>query len=287
LRRAIASVLDQDMTDVEVVVADDSGDLEPVVREFRDERLVYICNNPRRGMVANWSFLLDRSRSGLLGLLMDDDQLLPGFLTAVTRCFDGDPALGLVFTDHLFSNGDSTWPRSCEFPGGRHVGGIEAMIRCRPVAISASVMRRDVWEAVRPLPDILTADLVMHLRIVSAGYPIYYINRPLMTYAVHDTQQSYVSPKFRQDQVSAWESFAFDGAAERLRRRQLARALVSVAAAQMSDDDVPAARESLRRARALGRVNAGQKAAALSALASNAALTRKVLQARRMWKRLR
>src|SRR2546425_3765166 len=98
---AIESVLSQDFEELEVVVGDDSGDLEPVVNRFGDPRVRYLRNPRRLGMAGNWNAVLDRADGRLLGLLMDDDRLLPGFVRSTVSQFEEDPSLGVVFTNHL------------------------------------------------------------------------------------------------------------------------------------------------------------------------------------------
>jgi glycosyltransferase involved in cell wall biosynthesis len=282
LHRAISSVLDQGVAAVEVVVGDDSGDLEPVVKSINDDRVVYLRNETRLGMAGNWGSVLDHCSGSLIGLLMDDDELLPGFLPAVIDRFAAEPDLGVVFTNHVFADEDNRWPRSCALAEGRYDDFVLPLLRHRPVAVSATVMRSDVWQQVRPLPDLLTADMVMHLRIALAGYPFFYIDRPLMAYAVHPGQQSAYSPQFRQDQVRAWEMFRFDDRkAERLRRRYLARARVSVAAADLRQGRIAEARQGLAQARALGLVATGPAGVLLSLLARRPALALRALDARR------
>jgi hypothetical protein len=160
------------------------------------------------------------------------------------------------------------------------------LLQHRPVAVSAAVMRRDIWEQVRPLPDLLTADMVAHIRIALAGHAFYYIDEPLMAYAVHDDQQSAASPRFRNDQVSAWEMFSFDdAAAERIRRHHLGRARVSMAAADLQDDRLVQARRSLAEARALGLRATGAKGIALGVVARQPWLSRIAVAAWRLFRR--
>ncbi len=281
LRQAIDSVLIQEPGDLEVVVGDDSGDLEPVVQAVGDDRVVYVRNERRLGMAGNWNAVLDRSRGRFVGLLMDDDRLLPGFLRAVVDRFDDDPGLGVVCTNHAFDDGRRIWTRRCRMPAGRQEASPFLLLRHRPMAVSASVMRRQVWQAVRPLPDLLTADVVLHVRTVLAGYPYYYVDEPLMVYRVHAGQQSATAERFRHDQVAALELFSFEEAeAERIRRRYLARALVAVAASELREGEVTRAREELRRARHLGPTAIGARGMAL-ALAAEAPAT--LLPLVRLW----
>jgi glycosyltransferase involved in cell wall biosynthesis len=267
------------MTDVEVVVGDDSGELEPVVQRVGDGRVIYVRNQPHLGMAENWNAVLDRARGRYLGLLMDDDYYLPGFLSAVMQAFSAVPDVGLVCTDHMFSNGTRMWARDCKLAEGRYDASAYTMLSSRAAAVSATVVRRDVWHAVRPLPDLLTADVVMHMRIAIAGYPMFYIDRPLMVSAVHPGQQSASSPRFRQDRVSALQMLSFDEPrAEQLRRQRLTQARISVAAAQLRADQIDEARSTLRSAREFGRRMVGVQGLALTLLARRPTLARRLLR---------
>jgi glycosyltransferase involved in cell wall biosynthesis len=279
LERAIMSVLEQDVTDVEVVVGDDSGDLESVVQRINDRRVVYVRNEPRLGMAENWNAMLDRARGRYLGLLMDDDYYLPGFLSEVMQAFSAAPDVGLVCTDHMFSDGARMWARICTLPEGRHDASAFTMLSSRAAAVSATVIRRDIWQAIRPLPDLLTADVVMHLRVAIAGHPMFYIDRPLMVYSVHPGQQSITSPRFREDQVAALQLFSFDEPqAEKLRHRRLTQARISVAAAQLRADQIDEARATLRSAREFGLGSLGARGLMLTLLARYPALARPLLR---------
>lgn len=283
LQRAIKSVLNQGVANVEIVVGDDSGDLEPYVDAINDDRIVYVRNPARLGMAENWNTVLDRCAGSLIGLLMDDDELLEGFLPAVLARFGAEPDLGLVFTDHVFRDGDRVWPRKCGLHGGRYDDFVLPLLMHRPVAVSAAVMRRDVWAQVRPLPDLLTADMVMHLRIALARHAFYYIPEPLMAYAVHPDQQSASSPRFRRDQVIAWEMFRFvDPEAEALRRNYLAKAKVSAAAADLREGRFSDAQHELAEARELGVRATGVSGLLLEAMAQVPAVGQLALRA---WRR--
>jgi glycosyltransferase involved in cell wall biosynthesis len=265
LREAIVSVTSQSVRDVEVLVGDDSGDLRDVVASAGDERVVYIRNEPRLGMAANWNALLDRARGRYVGLLMDDDRLLSGFLERTVARLEADPCLGVAFTNHYFDRAGSLRPRECALPDGRHERFLASYLRHMPVAVSAALMRREVWEQVRPLPDLLTADVVLHVRAALAGWAFSYVDEPLMVYRVQDGQQSGHESRFRDDGVSAWESFAADDEAEMLRRARLARALVSRAASRVKARRLDDARLDLARARELGPLGAKGRTLALLA----------------------
>jgi glycosyltransferase involved in cell wall biosynthesis len=258
LRAAIESVLNQDLDDLELLVGDDSGDLESAL--VSDPRIRYFRNPTRLGMAGNWNSLLDRARGRFVGLLMDDDELMPGFLRTVVSQFERDPSLGVVFTNHYFRDGGRLRERACGLAEGRYEDFLLPLLRYRPVAISASLVRRELWAGVRPLPDLLTADVVLQVRAALLGWPFFYVDRPLMAYRLHPGQLSRDEERFRDDDVHVWESFSFaDPECERLRRRYVAEALVSRSATHVKNDRIEAAGLDLERARALDSTSLGAR----------------------------
>jgi glycosyltransferase involved in cell wall biosynthesis len=252
LGEAIDSVLTQNYRDLEVIVSDDSGELGEVVERRADKRLRYFCNPTNFGMARNWTASLDRATGEYIGLLMDDDRLLPGFLESVVPPLQDDSTLGITFSNHLFSNGRRVWQRDCRLVEGKYAEFLTLLLVHKPVAVSAALMRREVWEAIRPLPDLLTADLYMHLRVAESGWSFYYVDRPLMVYRVHQGQLSSNEVPFREDNVRLWNYFQFvDSEAEVLRRRHLAGALVQRAASRAKQGQLDKAREDVSQARRL------------------------------------
>lgn len=120
LRCAIASVLRQSISDLEVVVSDDSTQGVSVVNALADERVRYRANSPRLGMAGNWQAALDATSAPAVALLMDDDVLLPGFLQRSLEVLANEPEVGVAFSNHYFVEGDRRWLRECELPAGTH-----------------------------------------------------------------------------------------------------------------------------------------------------------------------
>ena len=135
-------------------------------------------------MANNWNSLLDKARGRYLALLMDDDVLAPTF---AAKCLEGfsSAEVGISFANHrFFDDAGRWWVRECALPAGLHRTFLIKLLELRPVAVSAAIMRREVWNQVRPLPDILTADLYMHAQAAAAGWSFFYVDEPLMSYRV-------------------------------------------------------------------------------------------------------
>lgn len=250
---AVASVLAQTFTDLEVIVTDDSEHSQDLARDFPDDRLRYFPNPERLGMAANWQRGLSLARGRYVGLLMDDDWLLPTYVERCLAVFEEEAATGVVFANHFFDEGGKLTPRRSVTPAGRHDHFLPLLLAHKPVAVSATLMRREVWDDVLPVPPIHTADMALHIRAAEAGWSFHYIDEPLMTYRLHETQLSRTL-QFRDHEVELWRQFGFAPGSpeESLRRSLLAKALLSSAAGHMQRRDFEEARKLAEEAEALG-----------------------------------
>ena len=98
--RAITSVLEQSVSDLELLVIDDGStdDLDAVLRDFPDPRLRLLRHHPRRGAAAARNRGLREARGSYIAFLDSDDFWFPGSLAAQLARFDAAPrGTGLVF----------------------------------------------------------------------------------------------------------------------------------------------------------------------------------------------
>jgi glycosyltransferase involved in cell wall biosynthesis len=231
LPRAIASVLEQGRDDIEVIVGDDAGDLADVVAGFDDGRVLYRRNSPRLSLSGHARALLEAARGRYLGLLDDDDLLLPGFLDATIERLDADPSVGIVFTNYFYEAGGRLHKRHWPIPGGRHDHFLATVIRSCPINPSVALIRREAWqdgERRHPVRDDTFADMTMWMRAAEAGWAFYFIDSRLVVYSMHPAQAIHQEAVTRERAVRLWESFRFDDPeCERLRRLRLAEALLA------------------------------------------------------------
>jgi hypothetical protein len=274
LDQAIASVLGQSFPDFEIVVSDNSGRgaLEGVVRRINDPRIRYFRNEVNYGMGENWNLCLDRARGGLLALLMDDDRWLPGFLEETVGAFDKDPTLGVVFTNHYFEENGRLRLRESSLLPGRYSSFLSWAVRFTPVPASAIVMTQDVWRAVRPMPNLITADVILQFRAAIAGYAFYYVNAPLMIYRCHPGQLTNTVTSLN-DTIQLWSMFRFeDPDLEQIRQTQLAETLVRQAARSLRSGAYSQARETGAAARAIREVKLTHRDRSIAFFACHPAL---------------
>ena len=252
LCEAIESVLAQTFHSFEIVVVDDSDRLFPLVGRFDDPRIRYYSNGPPRGSVAAIRRALRLARGHLVGLLDDDDIWLPDFLATVLECFERDPRLGFVFTDHYLDLRGRRVPRRPPLGAGRQEDFLTDLLEYWPVTLSSSLMRREVWddgERRLPLADGTIGDISMWVRAAMAGWAFHYVDRPLAVWRQHTGQMTWDQTVPARN-IATFERFRFeDPAAERLRRARLAEARLAQANLHIRQGRVRGAWREIGRAR--------------------------------------
>jgi len=201
-QRALRSALEQDFTDFEVIVTDDSPDdvIRDVLRETQDDRIVYSKNATRLGVPENWNRAADSATGDLVKFLHHDD------------CFSSTTSLGR-FVDLLEDEADADFALSasnvCDaaqrlqrvYSPANHLGGLRADPRTLLLgnwigAPSATIYRRsaNVRFDVR-----LTwvVDIDFYLSILSATPQFAYTDEPLVS--VTDGAAHQVTSSVAQD----------------------------------------------------------------------------------------
>jgi hypothetical protein len=212
-----------------VLVGDVGARLRDVVSGFADPRVRYRPRPEGITMSAHARVLLSEASGRYIGLLDDDDWLLPGCLDATIGCLDADPSVGVAFTNYFYAAGGRLHARDWPVAGGRHANFLPQIMRGAPLAPSAALIRRDAWEEGErrhPVGDDTIADGTMWLRTAAAGWAFHFVEERLAVHTMHPGQSKLREDNIRDRYVRLWNSFRFDDAeCERLRRRRLAESL--------------------------------------------------------------
>jgi len=179
---AISSVIDQTLSpsEYEVVVVDDGSidETKEVVASFGNKvRYFYQANNGQ-GSALNSG--IERARGRFVSLLDADDYFYPDKLSEVLRCFLKDPAIGMVHHRLDVVDGEGRWLKESPFRTRLDEGSLREQIISRggtwyaihTVATSALSFRREILEAVLPIPET-------EFRTMADGYLVTQV--PLMT----------------------------------------------------------------------------------------------------------
>ena len=111
LRRAVESVLSQELEDLEVIVVDDcsTDGTESVVRSFEDPRVQYIAHETNRGGSAARNTGIDAAEGEYVAFLDDDDQYRTEKLRRQVECLDdrSDEWVAVYCNYSVVRSGDS------------------------------------------------------------------------------------------------------------------------------------------------------------------------------------
>jgi glycosyltransferase involved in cell wall biosynthesis len=190
VRRALHSVLSQDLTDVEVLIGDETGAGEPAAADAGDRRVDYHRNVRRLGFSTNHVALLDRARGRYMAVFHDDDRWEPQFLSSLVAVLDADPRLGLAACATVLADQDSQslWP--VPVGTGRHDDILDPLLSEDWFLLPIStIWRREVWTGpARQWPDLCCGDLQLFLSAADEGWSLYYLPEPLAHWVQHRGQ---------------------------------------------------------------------------------------------------
>jgi glycosyltransferase involved in cell wall biosynthesis len=162
LQSALASVVNGDYRNVEIIVTDDSRtDVDrEIAASFADSRIVYHRNETRLRIAANHIQAFRNLASGeFIAVLNDDDEWEPAFLSKLVPHLLDNPEVVLAFSDHymidehgridLAATEENThrWRRDTLAPG-LHQPFWQCLLHNSIPVAQASVIRRDAidWQ---------------------------------------------------------------------------------------------------------------------------------------------
>jgi glycosyltransferase involved in cell wall biosynthesis len=266
VKRALSSVLAQDLGDFEVLIGDETGAGEAVVNDLADQRVDYRRNPERLGFAANHCALLDRARGRYLAVLHDDDWWEPTYLSSLVAVLDAEPTAGMACCGTVVDRGAAgvePWP--VPLTPGRHDNIIDILLREEWFLLPISTMwRREAWTGpARQWPDLCCGDLQVFLSIADAGWGLFYLPTPLAHWVQHDEQSgAWRGPdnglRVADDVLTFWDLWlgGRSAATSDLVSRQRARWHLRRARALLLSGNRSEARVALGRASALARAGA-------------------------------
>ena len=236
LRATLASVLDQDYDDYEVVVLDNaSTDGTPVILADLDDPRVRVVRNDRLlSLPDNWRRVCERAQGRYLKVVCADDLVSQNCLRSQAEVLDASPGISLVASrrDVVDAQGRPlAQGKGLRFLLGRHPGRdvarLAALLGINPIGESAGVMFRaqdyhDLggWDGSLVYP----MDLDMWLRLLTRG-DLYGQSECLAAYRVSSVS---VTSSFSDRQYAEQQEFMLRVAGDKQWRlpagfRQLAR----------------------------------------------------------------
>jgi glycosyltransferase involved in cell wall biosynthesis len=242
LAEAIASVLAQSHRDLELVIYDDAGDLEPLAAATGDPRVRYHRAERPRTAGGRFAAAVALCRGAYVGVLDDDDAYAPDFVLALVSALDADPQVGIAFCRTTWEGERGRIMPADPRPAGLVAEAATAMLRDGwTVTPSHLLFRRSAYDAVfgpSPMPSGVSPDVLLNVRLATQGWRHVLVDTPLVVTRWHAEQLSRVSVAALDREVSTWRALVLlDPVLAAHRDRRLARALLARAASALRAGD--------------------------------------------------
>jgi glycosyltransferase involved in cell wall biosynthesis len=183
---ALASVVNQTVTDVEVLVVDDGStdDTAAVVRPFLKDRRVQFHATDHAGVAAAKNTGIRLSRAPLVAFLDADDVWMPAKLERQLARFAADPELGVVYSRRLLIDGAGR-PLEYEQPSLHRGWIVTELFQNNFVCQSSAVVRGEAFEEVGLFDERCppAEDFDLWLRL-ARWFRFDYVDEPLVGYRV-------------------------------------------------------------------------------------------------------
>ncbi|MCX8043093.1 MAG: glycosyltransferase [Desulfobacterota bacterium] len=185
LMHALESIRRQTFTDYEIIVVDD-GDNDVTHRLLEPscgERFLYLHTN-RRGLAAARNIGMQAARGHFFAFLDDDDQWLPGKLSAQIAVLERCPEVALVHCGYRIVN-DNDKPIK-EVRAEARKWAYQQLLAWNSIAASSVILRSEAARTSGGFDEQLSgcADWDLWLRI-ARDHPIEYCDEILTLYRIH------------------------------------------------------------------------------------------------------
>ena len=221
IAEALASILAQTVSDLEVIVVDDGStdDTQEVLRRVTDPR-VRVVQQEHAGTAAARNRGQAKARGQFIAWLDADDLWRPTFLERQLAVLEAEPEVGFCFANFIRTEGGvvipgtqfDLVPRLRQLPTRPARGGLARVIEMDPFAalapstslpgwLQASVFRRAALEGRWFNPELKSAeDLYLILQVYASGMPVAFIDEVLVEVRRHG-KNSYTSGDYIQNGV--------------------------------------------------------------------------------------
>ncbi|MBD2122618.1 glycosyltransferase family 2 protein [Trichocoleus sp. FACHB-262] len=240
LKQAIASVVQQTYTNLEIIVSDDCSPEhpQPIIDAFQDARIRLRRNPTNLGIGLNATYAFKEAQGKYVASLNDDDLWCPDFLEKLVPPLEASPDLALAFCDYFIINSEgtidalATEKQSCrekrhQLPAGIYRPFWELGLIDRSVfAASAALIRYEAvaWERLQEAGVFW--DYYISYLACRSGQGAYYCPERLACYRIHAQSENMTSgnrnaqAKIRKGKagIACYESFMADAPTPKLRK---------------------------------------------------------------------
>jgi glycosyltransferase involved in cell wall biosynthesis len=192
LERAVTSVIDQTLTDWELVIVEDPSDRTgaQVIEAIRDPRIRYHLNSERTGLARQHNHAVAMSQGLYIARFDADDICDPRRLAMQAGFLDRHPETSVVASQLTIIDSDGVEIGLRDYPK-EHAAIVEAMHRYNPISGSNAMFRRALHDEIggwREGVDRPAQDYEWYSRAASRGYRFAILPDRLVCYRRHDEQ---------------------------------------------------------------------------------------------------
>jgi GT2 family glycosyltransferase len=219
IHQAIMSVLNQTLSNFELIVSDDSSsdNTREIVTGISDPRLRFVANENRLGLVGNWNRCIDLATAPYLCIFHQDDVMQLSYLQRALSVLDQLPSTNFVFSDIKLIN------EAGQVIGGHWTPVLPAadtvyagnafcqllfsagnLVPCSTVTMRGSCLRDWGYFNARLR---YTPDLEMWLRLSLHG-DVAYLAEPLVSLRRHISQESTHFMGQPEEIEEVWRAFS-------------------------------------------------------------------------------
>jgi len=183
LDAAVRSVLDQTLTDLEIIMVDDGSDESGCFEIIDDPRIRYV-RQENNGPAAARNLGIELSNGRYVAFLDSDDLFLPNKLEIQINYMENHPNIGLSHTSYLRINAEGEYIERMD--SGKFAGEVyPGIISCCPIATPTVMIRRDVVDDLHFEELVrLGEDVILWIKIAKK-YEINGIDEALTKVRIH------------------------------------------------------------------------------------------------------
>lgn len=166
-----------------------------------------------------------KSFSGIYcAFLGSDDYWLPRFLENAVEALENNPDVALAFTNHYFLQGEQLTPRKRLVRPGLHKECVSMVLRINPICLAAALIRKASLDELGGFrPEVFNGDFDLYLRLAKSGHKMYYVDRLLSVYRLHEENESRNGREVCESMIKILAPADFASPKdERLKRKRLA-----------------------------------------------------------------
>ncbi|WP_312911789.1 glycosyltransferase family 2 protein [Natronosalvus caseinilyticus] len=201
LPRAIDSVLEQSMGDLELIIIDDcsTDNTKEVIKSYTDDRVTYVRLDKNMGANAARNKGIKESEGDIVAFLDSDDQFEPNYLGKVLNQFDSrsNRCIGTYSSRIIYKDGDKTNVTIAD----QAIKYEEILVKNKIGGFSNTAFRRRIFEEVGYLDEEMSSsqDYDFFIRALQPDdYLIQPIRDAYIGYHIHDQGETRIGANLQK-----------------------------------------------------------------------------------------